>query len=59
MLLRRLAHRYHQEGRMSPQAQEVLAAIRDHLKTHGYSPTVRDIQRVLGYATPSAVTFQR
>ena len=40
---------------VTPPQQLILRTIERWLRTHGYAPTVRDIQRVLSYGSPATV----
>jgi hypothetical protein len=39
---------------MTPIAAKALGHIRDYVRAHGYSPTYREIAKMLGYNTPSS-----
>lgn len=43
------------EGRITEKEIQVLTAIISYLKEHGVSPTVRELQEMLGYGSTSTV----
>ena len=40
---------------LTPRQEAILKAVEDFILEHGYAPTIRQIGRLLGIASPSAV----
>ena len=40
---------------LTPRKRDIVAWITGYIDTHGYSPTVREIQHAYGWSTPNSV----